>query len=147
MMKKQITTNSEKETIETGYNFAKMLEPGDLVLIYGDLGAGKTEFCKGICEYFEVEATITSPTFTIINQYSGISDEIDLIIFHIDLYRIKTQKEIDEIGLNEFIFDEFSIKLVEWPDNNFYNYPENALEVSIELHPTNQNVRIINLNS
>ncbi|MFH1051345.1 MAG: tRNA (adenosine(37)-N6)-threonylcarbamoyltransferase complex ATPase subunit type 1 TsaE [bacterium] len=144
-MKMKITTNNEQETIDAGYNFAKDLELSDIVLLYGDLGAGKTEFCKGICRYFEVKGTVTSPTFTIINQYSGIKDDWDFTIYHIDLYRIKNQKEIEEIGLSEFLYDEYSIKLVEWPEKNKATYPENVFRVKFLFVPKDKNKRRIEI--
>jgi len=141
-----IISNCDEETIDAGFEFAKQLKLSDTVLLYGDLGAGKTEFCKGICQYFEVENTVTSPTFTIINQYSGIFEEFDVVIYHIDLYRIKTIKEIAEIGLQDFIDDDYSIKLIEWPEKNENGYPNYSYSVYFSFFTDNPNKRKIEIN-
>jgi tRNA threonylcarbamoyladenosine biosynthesis protein TsaE len=109
-------TNNEDETIQLGKTFAGELEPGDIVGFYGDLGAGKTEFIKGICDFFNIDDIVTSPTFTIMNQYNSSHKHHDIIIYHIDLYRIKSTKELEEIGFNDCLFDNTSIKLVEWAE-------------------------------
>ena len=87
------------------------------VSLYGELGAGKTEFIKGICQYFKVEEIVTSPTFTIINQYTGFLNGKELLLYHLDLYRIKSYKELDEIGFKDCMNSENSIKLIEWAEN------------------------------
>lgn len=142
-----ITTKSEEETIELGKKFAERLTRGDVVLFFGDLGSGKTEFIKGICRYFEVEEIVTSPTFTIMNQYNGTLDDEDLSIYHIDLYRIKTKNELAEIGFEECIFATDSIKLVEWAENShdlvkFVNY-----NVRIRSDFENVNERLIEISN
>ena len=139
----RIITNSKQETIEAGFNFAKQLKISDIVLLYGGLGAGKTEFCKGICQFFEVEGTVTSPTFTIINQY--YANDFDFTIYHIDLYRIKNEKEIDEIGLYEFLYDDNSLKLIEWPEKNTKSFPEGVIDVQFSFDTANKNKRLIEI--
>jgi tRNA threonylcarbamoyladenosine biosynthesis protein TsaE len=109
----KFTTNSEQETIDLGRKFAEKLKSGDIVSFRGDLGAGKTEFIKGICEYFQVEQVVSSPTFTIINTYYGIDREE---IIHIDLYRLEKEKELIEIGFDEILNDDYTIKLIEWSE-------------------------------
>ena len=136
-------SNSEDETIELGKKFAQFLNIQDTVILEGDLGAGKTEFIKGICDYFSVEDLVTSPTFTIINQYKGLYHNNDLFIFHIDLYRIKNEEELDEIGFTDCLSDTDSIKLIEWPQhagNRITNY---TYLVKIEADETNENKRVI----
>jgi tRNA threonylcarbamoyladenosine biosynthesis protein TsaE len=108
-----LISNSEEETIAFGREFASKLRPGNIVSFRGDLGAGKTEFIKGICEYFEVDQVVTSPTFTIINTYYTL--DLDEII-HIDLYRLESEKELIEIGFDEILNDEYTIKLIEWSE-------------------------------
>lgn len=109
-------THSENETIELGKEFAEKLKPGDIVAFFGDLGAGKTEFIKGICDFFKVDEIVTSPTFTIMNQYSGTFEDEDIFLYHIDLYRIKNLTELDEIGFDECLHSKKSIKLIEWAE-------------------------------
>ncbi len=115
-MIKTITTFSEDETIKAGFEFGKLLIPGDIVALTGDLGAGKTEFVKGICNRFSVEQLVTSPTFTIINQYDGKYKNDEISILHIDLYRIKEEKELDQVGFDECMADREIIKLIEWSE-------------------------------
>lgn len=115
-MVEKYTTNSEEETLELGRKFAERLKAGDVVAIEGDLGSGKTEFIKGIGEYFNVEDTVNSPTFTIMNHYTGTLDGEEIDIFHIDLYRIENEKELAEIGFDECIHSPEYIKLIEWPN-------------------------------
>lgn len=115
-MVEKYTTNSEEETLELGRKFAERLKAGDVVAIEGDLGSGKTEFIKGIGEYFNVEDTVNSPTFTIMNHYTGTLDDEEIDIFHIDLYRIENEKELAEIGFDECIHSPEYIKLIEWPN-------------------------------
>ena len=112
----EITSNSDAETKEAGSKFAERLKPGDVVAFYGDLGAGKTEFIKGVCDYFEVDEIVNSPTFTIINRYKTEKFFNDTQIFHIDLYRIKEEKELQEIGFEDCIYSDEDIKLIEWAE-------------------------------
>lgn len=110
-------TNSANETFEVGKTFANKLQQGDVVAFYGDLGAGKTEFIKGICSAFGVRELVNSPTFTIINQYVGTKNSEPLSILHIDLYRINQPKELDEIGFSECLETKSSLVLIEWAEN------------------------------
>lgn len=137
------TSNNEDETIQMGKNFAQLLELNDIVFLEGELGAGKTEFIKGICQYFKVDDLVTSPTFSIINQYSASKNNHHFNIFHIDLYRIKNQEELFEVGIIELLNDVNSILLIEWPKNGSafltsYNYL-----VQILTSNDNENIREI----
>ncbi|MBX3043443.1 MAG: tRNA (adenosine(37)-N6)-threonylcarbamoyltransferase complex ATPase subunit type 1 TsaE [Candidatus Kapabacteria bacterium] len=112
----KIITGSENETILAGINFARGLNQGNIIALTGELGAGKTEFVKGICEFYGVEEIVTSPTFTIINSYEGFKSSGSFMIYHIDLYRINDQQELKEIGFEECLSDDTSIKLIEWAE-------------------------------
>lgn len=138
-------SNNEKETIALGYEFAKELKKSDIVLLYGELGTGKTKFCKGICNYFGIQGPITSPTFTIINQYDGFYNDSELTIYHIDLYRIKNQKEFEEIGLTEILDNDNSVKLIEWPEKKLTEYPANTRNVYFKFSDENNNKREIKI--
>lgn len=116
MLNTKHITNSEEETIELGKEFARNINAGDIIYFYGDLGSGKTEFIKGICEYFKVVDIVTSPTFTIMNKYIGEKKGNEIALFHIDLYRIEKEKELDEIGFEDCLFENNSIKLIEWAE-------------------------------
>lgn len=106
-MKKNIT-KSDDETKKLGEVFAKELRPGDIVFLYGNLGFGKTTFVKGVALGLGIKTRIISPTFTIVRQHKNL--------YHIDLYRIETEKQLDDLGLHEIIEEKNSIKLIEWPE-------------------------------
>jgi tRNA threonylcarbamoyladenosine biosynthesis protein TsaE len=108
-----------------------------LISIYGELGAGKTSFIKGICNFFEVNEMITSPTFTIMNQYVGNKEGEEITLYHIDLYRIKSAKELEDIGFCDCIFSDDSIKLIEWADKSYGKLPDNRY--SVQITPGNEN--------
>lgn len=147
-MTEVVWSQSSEDTVEAGIKFAALLTKGSSTALTGDLGAGKTEFVKGICKYFMVDDVVTSPTFTIINRYFANRKEFeDLNIFHIDLYRIKDIKELVEIGFDECISDADSIKLIEWADRagrspEFYDFI-----VRITNDDNDENVRQIVIES
>ncbi len=108
---KEITTHSEEETMVAGEQYAGTCEPGDMIGLIGQLGAGKTHFVKGFVRAFGLStSTVTSPTFTLIQEYQGT-----LPIWHFDCYRVKDPKEILEIGAEEYFFDQ-GICIIEWPE-------------------------------
>jgi tRNA threonylcarbamoyladenosine biosynthesis protein TsaE len=106
-----ITTHSESETIAAGRDFAKTLAPGSIVLLSGDLGAGKTAFVRGMAEGLGIDpGDVTSPTFTLIQEYrSG-----RLPLYHVDLYRLQSI-EVDDLGLDEMTIGG-GVTAIEWPD-------------------------------
>jgi tRNA threonylcarbamoyladenosine biosynthesis protein TsaE len=138
-------SNSEDETIELGTLFAKRLKTGDVVALYGPLGSGKTEFIKGVCNYFNVEQIVSSPTFTIMNQYYGEHNNEEVILYHVDLYRIKNPEELAEIGFNDCIYAPDAIKLVEWAEKAENFFPKKCYQVKIltdELDESKRTIRI-----
>ncbi len=105
-----ISKNLE-QTIKFAKSYAKSLNPGDIVLLDGDLGAGKTMFTKGIVDYFSNgKDSAISPTFTIVNEYS-----CNPPIYHFDFYRIKNEEELLAIGIEEYLFSN-GICIIEWPE-------------------------------
>jgi tRNA threonylcarbamoyladenosine biosynthesis protein TsaE len=111
-MTREITTQSAEETIAFGRTLTELLAPPKLVLLRGDLGAGKTTLVKGIAAAFEAaeEEDVTSPTFTLVHEYRGPRANL----YHIDLYRIDTQRELETLGLDDLRAEGNSILLVEW---------------------------------
>lgn len=145
MSKEIFESSNEKETFEIGKQFARRLKNGDIVAIYGDLGAGKTEFVKGICNYFNVEDIVTSPTFTIMNHYSSEKSEKPVSIYHIDLYRLKSDKEFQEIGLDECLISKDCIKIIEWAEKANGMLPENRYNVFIHQDDNSDTRRTIEI--
>ena len=113
MATQDFITHSAEETVALGRLLAEMLAPPKLVLLRGDLGAGKTTLVKGIAEAFQAASAedVTSPTFTLIHEYRGPFANL----FHIDLYRIDTPRQLETLGLDDLISAN-SILLLEWGD-------------------------------
>jgi tRNA threonylcarbamoyladenosine biosynthesis protein TsaE len=111
MATRTVTTRSEEETSAVGRGLAALLSAGDVLLLYGDLGAGKTAFVRGLAEGLGVSRDeVSSPTFTLIQEYRGGR----LPLFHVDLYRIEDPREFDELGLDEIAED--GVLAIEWAD-------------------------------
>jgi tRNA threonylcarbamoyladenosine biosynthesis protein TsaE len=126
---KSFTTHSAEETTDLGHRLAAELKPGSVVLLRGDLGAGKTTMVKGIAEGFhaaDAEA-VTSPTFTLIHEYRGP----EVTLYHIDLYRIDTQRELDTLALDDLMTPQ-SILLIEWGEKFARFAKERDVEIAIE---------------
>jgi tRNA threonylcarbamoyladenosine biosynthesis protein TsaE len=118
-------THSESETVAVGRDLAPTLNPGSVVLLFGDLGAGKTAFVRGLAEGLGVPAEeVSSPTFTLMQEYRG--GRVTLI--HVDLYRLNDGREIDDLGLEEL--GEQAVLAIEWAEKWSYSPPE-ALRVAI----------------
>jgi tRNA threonylcarbamoyladenosine biosynthesis protein TsaE len=108
---KTITTSSESETAVVGRELAATLAAGDVVLLYGELGAGKTAFVKGMAEGLGVARDeVSSPTFTLVQEYRGGR----LPLFHVDLYRLDDRREVDDLGLEEIA--DAGVLAIEWAD-------------------------------
>src|SRR5437016_309868 len=126
---KVFETHSAEETTQLGRQLAQELKPGGVVLLRGDLGAGKTTLIKGVAEGFQAARAddVTSPTFTLIHEYRG--PEVSL--YHIDLYRIDTQRELDTLALDD-LMDAKSILLIEWGEKFERFVRERNAEIAIE---------------
>ena len=121
-----MTTRSEDETAAVGRELAATLRAGDVLLLYGDLGAGKTAFVRGLAEGLGVSRDeVSSPTFTLIQEYRGGR----LTLFHVDLYRIEDPREFDELGLEEMAED--GVMAIEWAER-LPGPPRNAVRISLE---------------
>jgi tRNA threonylcarbamoyladenosine biosynthesis protein TsaE len=111
MATQEFITHSAEETIALGRSLAGLLAPPKLVLLSGDLGAGKTTLVKGIAEAFQAASAddVTSPTFTLVHEYRGPG----VHLYHIDLYRVDTPRQLETLGLDDLVADD-SILLIEW---------------------------------
>ncbi len=128
-----ITTHSEAETAALGVRLSEKLSGGEVILLNGRLGAGKTAFTKGLAKGLGIAETVTSPTFTIMKEYSG-----RLKLYHFDMYRIEDPTELEELGLEELLYDPDGVCVIEW---NKFPSLKNAIELHIEY--TGDNVRRI----
>ncbi len=128
-MTKEFTTHSADETIALGRELAKILAPPRLVLLRGDLGAGKTTLVKGIAEGFHAasQQDVTSPTFTLVHEYRGPN----VNVYHIDLYRVDTPRQLETLGLDDLIAND-SVLLIEWGEKFPRFVHERDVEISIE---------------
>src|SRR6266853_4583234 len=126
---KEHTTRSPEETIELGRQLASQLHSPMLVLLRGDLGTGKTTLVKGIAEGFHAakQEDVTSPTFTLVHEYRAAK----VILYHIDLYRIDTQKELDTLALDDLMTED-SILLIEWGEKFARFRDERDVEIAFE---------------
>src|SRR5262252_2522636 len=126
---KTFQTHSAEETTELGRRLAAELRPGSIVLLRGDLGAGKTTLVKGIAEGFGAAKAedVTSPTFTLIHEYRGPK----VTLYHIDLYRIDTQRELDTLALDDLMSPK-SILLIEWGEKFERFTKEREVEIANE---------------
>ena len=132
------TSNSPEATEEIGFKLGKKLKAGNIVRLYGDLGAGKTTFVKGIARALGIDRKdITSASFTIIAEYPG-----DPPFFHIDLYRTSGGVELDDIGIWDCLGGH-SIAVIEWAEHAEGEWPEGSLKVTIK--DTGNNLREITI--
>jgi tRNA threonylcarbamoyladenosine biosynthesis protein TsaE len=122
----KFVTKSEAETENLGERFSSKLLPGDVVALYGGLGAGKTAFVRGIARGLGLAARVSSPTFTIVNEYLG-----KVPLFHFDMYRLKGTDELFEIGWEDYL-DRGGICVVEWSENVENAFFPDTIRVHIE---------------
>ncbi|KYH32424.1 tRNA threonylcarbamoyladenosine biosynthesis protein TsaE [Clostridium tepidiprofundi DSM 19306] len=118
--------NSVNETEKIGILIGKRANPGDIICLVGDLGTGKTHLTKGIAKGLNINEYITSPTFTIVNEYDG-----RLKLYHFDVYRVNDIDEIAAIGFDEYIFSD-GVSIIEWANYIEDLIPKEALWIKIE---------------
>ena len=126
-MTKHAITASAEETLALGRELAAALRPGDVIALSGMLGAGKTTLVKGVAAGLGVTEPVTSPTFTLIQEYEG-----RLPLYHIDLYRIKAEDELQELGLEEYLYGR-GVTLIEWPEKAAAYLPPHTLAVAVTV--------------
>ena len=124
-MSDETITGSEEDTSAVGERLGAALHPGDVVLLYGDLGAGKTAFVRGLARGIGADpADVSSPTFTLIQEYAG-----RLTLYHVDLYRLE-EREVDDLGLEELVLGD-GIVAIEWAER-WRGRPDDVIQVWIE---------------
>ena len=126
-MNLSIITKSSEETKNLGEELSKLTKPGDLLAFYGELGAGKTCFIQGISRGLKVKDYVTSPSFTIINEYQG-----KIPIYHFDLFRLDNAEEILELGYKEYFYGE-GLTVIEWAEKIEQLLPKEHLKIEIKF--------------
>lgn len=131
------TKNSE-ETAHVAAEFAKNITPGAVICLRGEMGAGKTVFTNGLCRALGVTDHVTSPTFTVVNEYDGKRFRV----FHFDMYRIEDEDELLEIGFEEYLTSG-GVCVIEWPQNVERSLPKKRYEVEIVKTDINERTILI----
>ena len=121
---KTVFSESESDTFNIALNYGKTLKTGDVILLHGDLGAGKTAFTKGLAKALGIDEEVTSPTYSYLNVYGGK-------LYHYDFYRLSSGEEAEALGLNDY-FNGDNICVIEWGENVKEILPEDAKNVTIE---------------
>lgn len=129
--------NNLKETEEFGLFLGENLEKGMTVCLNGDLGAGKTTLTKSIAKGMGIDDYVTSPTFTIVNEYYG-----PINLYHIDTYRLDDEVDVDYLGFDEYFYSD-GVTIVEWAEKIKYALPENYLELDISSNGEKREIEII----
>lgn len=121
-----VMTDGPEATAEVGVALGKLVRPGDVLLFQGPLGTGKTCMTQGLAQGMGITTPVTSPTFILVNQYPGT-----LTLYHIDLYRLETVVEAEDLGLDDYFFGD-GVCVVEWPERAFSAMPPEHLLVVLE---------------
>ena len=136
---KEFVSNSEEETIKIAKQIASKLTKTDILVLSGDLGSGKTKFTEGILDFFGLKDEISSPTFTIVNEY----EKDDIKIFHFDVYRLEDVDEFFAIGGDEYFGK--GICIIEWGEQILEALPKNYIKIDFERDFQNENRRILKI--
>ena len=126
-------SNSPDETEGFGRRFAENLKPGDVLALTGDLGSGKTQFVKGLAAGLSAAAAATSPTFTLIHEYTGGR----LPVYHFDFFRVEDRQSAERLGLDDYFFGD-GVSVIEWADKFPDLIPETARWISFETQSETQ---------
>ncbi|MEG0826567.1 MAG: tRNA (adenosine(37)-N6)-threonylcarbamoyltransferase complex ATPase subunit type 1 TsaE [Bacilli bacterium] len=134
MMEYKLTTRNEMETIKLAQNFESEKFPNMIICLNGELGSGKTVFTKGIANALGITENITSPTFTIIKEYTG-----EMPLYHMDVYRLNGK---EELGIEEY-FNKGGVVVIEWADNIKELLPEERLDITFKVLDENKRLIIL----
>ena len=134
-------SKSENDTLSFAKKFASKLNKKDVIVLSGDLGSGKTKFTEGILSFFGLENEISSPTFTIVNEYSND----DIKIYHFDVYRLEDSSEFYEIGGDEYY--ENGICIIEWGEIIEDALPNDYIKIDFSRNLDDENSRTLNIQS
>ena len=133
-------SSSVEQTIALAKEFAQRLQPNDVVIIQGGLGVGKTHFTKGLAAYFDIkQEQVQSPTYAVVHEYVG-----QITLYHFDLYRLKSPSELQEIGFEEYLYNE-GICIIEWPELALPFISDNWWVVDVERSNNGPESRAIHI--
>ena len=133
-------SSSVEQTIAIAKEFAQRLQPNDVVIIQGGLGVGKTHFTKGLAAYFDIkQEQVQSPTYAVVHEYVG-----QITLYHFDLYRLKSPSELQEIGFEEYLYNE-GICIIEWPELALPFISDNWWVVDVERSNNGPESRAIHI--
>ncbi len=140
-MGQRFISHSEAETIAWGEKLSRALKPGDVVAFYGDLGSGKTRTVQGICQGLGCRDQVSSPTFTLINEYNAT-----MPVYHFDLYRIESEIEIYDLGYEDY-FNGDGVCLIEWAERITSLLPNDCIKIFLHgwFELGQENIRTIRL--
>lgn len=143
-MAAEFVVNSLSETEKLAKKIATKIENGMVILLYGDIGAGKTTFTKFLLGFLGVKSVVSSPTFTLLNEYEG-----DFPVYHFDMYRISNSDELYELGFEDYLnsksspFVKTGLTLIEWPENIKSILPKDYVKIEIQKLGENKRKFII----
>ncbi|WP_257530701.1 tRNA (adenosine(37)-N6)-threonylcarbamoyltransferase complex ATPase subunit type 1 TsaE [Irregularibacter muris] len=123
---KEFITYSPQQTFELGQRIGEKSLPGTVICLSGEMGAGKTALTQGIVKGIGIEDYVTSPTYTLVNEYYG-----DIPVYHFDVFRIEDVEELDEIGFDEYLYGQ-GVVIIEWPSQILESLPKEYLWISID---------------
>ena len=136
---KQFITHSPSETEQVASQFAQQLKPGDVIAYRGGLGVGKTAFTRGLAEGLQVIGEVSSPTFSLVNEYQG-----KIPLYHFDMYRVESSEDLFTTGYYDYLDEGESILAVEWSENITDSLPEQTIYVNITpLSESERKIQII----
>ena len=139
-MSQEFISNSPRDTKKFAKDFAKNLQSGDILALYGDLGAGKTTFIQGLVASLGYKGKVFSPTFIFVRPYQIRSQTSDIrqqksgikTFYHIDLYRIEEPADLKTIGIEEFLNENDSVSAIEWPERIENGLPERTVKIKFD---------------
>lgn len=140
-----IISHSPDQTRAIGAHLGKVVPRGSLLLLSGDIGAGKTTFVQGLARPMQTGDRIQSPTFTIVAEHAGTgADGTPLRLYHIDLYRLQGDGDLDSVGLDEYLSDPDAVTVIEWPERGRDWLPEEYLLIDLQtVAESKRNLRMI----
>lgn len=128
----KIITTSEKQTREAGFTLGKSLQGGEVLALYGDLGAGKTKFLQGLSNGLGVKNQVNSPTFNILKLYKVVANKRIKSFCHIDAYRLNSEKDLLSLGIEEYFQNDKTVTAIEWAEKIKDIWPKNVIIINIK---------------